>query len=60
MGHSNGHIVVLNTRDKVVTNLLRSHRAAVTEICYSQSREYIASISREALIIWNAKVSSLA
>lgn len=58
MGHSNGHLVVLNTRSKSETNLLRSHRTAVTGIGYSSSLEYIASISCDALIIWNAKVWS--
>jgi WD40 repeat protein len=56
MGHSNGHLVVLNTRAKNEINLLRSHRTAVTGIVYSSSLEYIASISCDALIIWSAKV----
>lgn len=56
MGHSNGHLVVLNTRSNSETNLLRSHRTAVTGIAYSSSLEYIASISCDALIVWNAKV----
>lgn len=56
MGHSNGHMIVINTRSKSQINLLRSHRTAVTRIAYSLSLEYIASISCDALIIWNAKV----
>lgn len=56
MGHSNGHLVVLNTRSKSETNLLRSHRTTVSGIVYSSSLEYIASISCDALIVWNAKV----
>eukprot|EP00892_Ulva_mutabilis_P009022 jgi/Ulvmu1/6492/UM003_0125.1 len=55
VGYSNGHIAVFDTRSKAVTELLRSHRGAVTAIAYSCSQEHVASISREALVVWSAK-----
>lgn len=57
LGYTNGHIAVFDIRTKAVTELLRSHRGPVTAISYSLAHEHFASISREALVIWSAKVS---
>lgn len=56
VGYSNGHLAVFDTRTKVATELLRSHRCTVTALAYSCGGEHIASISREALVVWNTKV----
>lgn len=56
VGYSNGQMAVFNIRSKESTELLRSHRSAVTAISYSFAHEHMASISREALVIWSTKV----
>lgn len=59
VGYTNGHMAVFDIRTKASTEMLRSHRGAVTAIAYSCAHEHMASISREALVIWSAKVRNV-